>query len=556
VAEARQGLPAGRPGGRLGFWGLAAVLLVAVAVRAAGLGWGLPYTDFHPDEPLVLERAGHVHWAHLNPHFYIYPTFFIYQVAVVVGLTGALGADAAAGLYAARGLSALWSVVTLLALYGLGVRLGSRRLGLLAAGLYAVHGASVLHAHYAVTDTPMAALATVTLWLAVRAWQERSAAGVLLAAAAAGLAVSTKYSAASVVYVPLVAAFALAARQRWTLLRSAALSLAVPLTALVVFAAASPYVVLDYQTFFRDLRVETELQATARAGWHVEPLTRVDWRDLGLVENLGTLLRDVGPVGSILAVLALGTVIGAFLRGRSRSGARSRWAATPGEPGAWKRRLVDPVPGGPALTAWAIVSVWPVLFYLQMAPSTIGGQRYMLPIYPALLLFAAEGVRQATLWRRRGLPEVPLAAFLTLLVVAPPLWETGRVVSLLTRTDTRITARHWVLDNVPAGTAVAREQYAPPLHSGDGYRIVQFFSLTDQSLELYCSRGVEVLLLSSKNAERYLEDDTDRFVDQRHWYERLEGRTRLVRRFTGAEYRTHHPTIEVRRLFCPDAPDG
>lgn len=577
--------------------GILAVLGVAIGVRLVGLGWGLPYTDLHPDEPLLLERAEHVHWGHLNPHFYIYPTFFIYQEALVLGASRALGAtlplggaptpggELAAGLYAARGLSALWSLVTLMALYGLGCRLGGRRreprdrpdepdrparregrhdwrLGLLAAGLYAVHGASVLHAHYAVTDTAMTALATVTLWLAVRAWQERSATGVLLAAAAAGLAVSTKYSAASVVYVPLVAAFALAARQRLPLVRSALLALAVPATALVAFVAASPYVLLDHQVFFRDLIVESELQATARAGWHVEPLTRVSWTDLGLVENLGALLRDVGPFGLLLALLALGTVIVAFLRrglvesagGDAANGdAGSRWAPAPGEPGAWRRRLADPVPSGSRLIAWAIVAAWPVLFYLQMAPSTIGGQRYMLPIYPALLLFAAAGVRQAVLWRGRGAPNPPLAAFLVVLVAAVPLWETGRVVSMLSRQDTRLAARDWVLDNVPPGTAVAREHYAPPLHSNDGYRIVQFFSLTDQSFELYCDRDVEYLLLSSKNAERYLEDETDRFLDQRQWYERLEDRTRLVRRFEGVEYGVHHPTIEVRRLFCPDA---
>ena len=56
-------------------------------------------------------------------------------------------------------------------MYLLGVRLGGRRLGAIAAGLTAIMGALTLHAHYAVTDTPATALATASVWLSVRAWQ-------------------------------------------------------------------------------------------------------------------------------------------------------------------------------------------------------------------------------------------------------------------------------------------------------------------------------------------------------------------------------------------------
>ncbi len=48
----------------------------------------------------------------------------------------------------------------------------------------------------------------------------------------------------------------------------------------------------------------------------------------------------------------------------------------------------------------------------------------------------------------------------------------------------------------------------------------QPFSLTDHPLETYCNEGVEYLILSSLNADRY-------FADERAWYERLHRRSRV-----------------------------
>ncbi len=112
-------------------------------------------------------------------------------------------------------------------------------------------------------------------------------------------------------------------------------------------------------------------------------------------------------------------------------------------------------------------------------------------------------------------------------------------------------AREWLLQNVPRGTGIAREFYAPPLHSGDGFHLAEFFSLSDQSFELYCGRGIEYMLISSHNYNRYFEDSTERFVDERNWYNDLARRSRLVKSFEGTEFQMRQPTIEIRRLFCP-----
>ena len=64
----------------------------------------------------------------------------------------------------------------------------------------------------------------------------------------------------------------------------------------------------------------------------------------------------------------------------------------------------------------------------------------------------------------------------------------------------------------------------------------------------------DYLVLSSLNADRYLSSDADRFAEERAWYGRLESRTRPVHRVDGrGALALHHPTIEIRRLFCPES---
>src|SRR5688500_8276371 len=70
-------------------WSLAAILLVALAVRAWGIGFGLPLTVCRPDEDLVVKPALEFFGGDLDPMFYRYGTLGSYLVhaAMRAGLT-------------------------------------------------------------------------------------------------------------------------------------------------------------------------------------------------------------------------------------------------------------------------------------------------------------------------------------------------------------------------------------------------------------------------------------------------------------------------------------
>ncbi len=305
----------------------AAVLLLigaaGFALRFIGLAWGLPY-DLHPDESIIFARVAQMGWGSLNLGFFIYPGFFIYQVFLVSRVVFGMGGEYADLIYAARLLSATYGWLTIGFVYLLGTRLGGRRLGTIAAGLVALMGALTLHAHYAVTDTPTTALATAVLWLLVRAWQRRSYGGLVVAAAVAGLAVSTKYSVAPVCFVPWLGFMALAVRQRAPLARRISGTALLAGVAILAFLVTSPYTLLDYQGFLRDPAIESQLQAEARPGLHVDPLENPRIADRGLVGNAIALYADMGPAALVLAV---GTL--AFLLAGALGGCRSALHAAP-----------------------------------------------------------------------------------------------------------------------------------------------------------------------------------------------------------------------------------
>ncbi|HSE68039.1 MAG TPA: hypothetical protein VLB12_13715, partial [Gemmatimonadales bacterium] len=70
--------PEVRPAGRLELGLLAAILVIALALRAWALDFGLPYL-YHPDEPSKIEIAQNiVKTGDLNPHYFKKPTLLIY----------------------------------------------------------------------------------------------------------------------------------------------------------------------------------------------------------------------------------------------------------------------------------------------------------------------------------------------------------------------------------------------------------------------------------------------------------------------------------------------
>lgn len=401
-------------GGRAA-WILAAILLAGLGLRLWGLSFGLPNIHCRPDESTLVHRALAIGAGDLNPHFFNYPSLHFYLLAAlyggyyVVGLLGGLCAnlaefetqfliDPSAFYLLGRGLGTLLGVASVWVLYGIGCRLGGRAVGLASALFLACSFLHVRDSHFLTVDVPATFYLLVSLLFILRHMDESKVRDLVLGAVFLGLAASTKYNMGLFAGTALVAACKGIAGWRERGVRSGWVLVIMGLA----FVAGSPYVLLDFAAFWRDLSYERLHFARG----HDADLGRGWWYHLGFTLPLG-----LGWPLFAAALVGLG-----------------RWV--------WSRRGEE----------WALL-VGIASYYAVAGSGKVVFMRYMLPLLP--LLCAAAGALVAGPGR-----SVRTIVLLVLLLAAPTAWASWRHSALLARTDTRVLTARWIEEHIPAGSRI------------------------------------------------------------------------------------------------------
>jgi 4-amino-4-deoxy-L-arabinose transferase-like glycosyltransferase len=453
-----EGESAGAPRGeRRWVWaGLLLVLLGGLALRLWGVRQGLPYVYNIDEATHFVPRAVEMFQHGLDPHYFANPPAFTYLLHGLYALWygGGAGASRALALNPtevytlARVAAGLLGTAALWLLYAAGGRLFSRPVGLLAAAILAVAFLPVFYSHLAVNDVPTLAPLTLCLLGGAGILRRGLSRDYVLAGIGLGLACASKYT-AGIVILPMLAA----AGARWHMedrpgrRRTLGMLVLALVLALAAFVLANPYSVIDYSAFHSELVHQSTLSAESQGKLGAP-------RNGGLVYYLWTLTWGLGWLP---ALAALG---GAIL--------------------IWRRD---------ARVGWMLVPA-PLIFLAFMGLQGRYFGRWLLPIFPILALlgafFAVELARAAArrMERRRW-----IAAALTGVLVAALLAQ-GLIYSVhsgivLSRTDTRTTARQWMLANVPEGSRIVAEPISPDAWAREepgsaachGYRWCKYDSL-------------------------------------------------------------------------------
>jgi 4-amino-4-deoxy-L-arabinose transferase-like glycosyltransferase len=197
------------------------VTIIALVLRLAGIGFGLP-VHLHGDECILVERAlAFASSGDFNPHYFIYPSFFIYLLFALNSLLssligGILGYPLAGQDYYLIGriVSASLGVATVVCVYVITRRVANKRAALLAALTLSIVNLHVQHSHYATTDVAMTFWVTLAL-LGLMAWLQGDNRAPYFTGVSIGLAAATKYNAA----VLLSSVFVAGLLQEWQTLR-------------------------------------------------------------------------------------------------------------------------------------------------------------------------------------------------------------------------------------------------------------------------------------------------------------------------------------------------
>ncbi len=455
---------------------LALILAAGLGLRLWNIDYGLPFVYSIDEGSHFTSRAVEMFWQDLDPGYYQNPSAYTYLIyALFRAMYGPLGFlfDLPFGnvtdqfdknptemWIAARALAAVLGMAGVAATYWAARRLWGVREGLVAAALLAFAFLPVAYSRVAVTDVGALMGVALALGFAVWAYEDGRLRFFAAAGAAAGLALSFKYTAGLALVPVAIAALArlwpqrtgaeqrrtgAAARRPDSLLALGGLALGAALAGLV-FVVLNPYLFGSLDAWWSDLRDQAEVAAD-------DP--KPGQESGGVSYYLDSLTWGLGWAA------ALAALAGALLELR--------------------RNLVRGL---------MLVAVPLALFvYLSVQSRYFG--RWLLPAYPALAMLGALALARTAdalaAWRTRrprGHPlggtggasltrsdahgrrfepraAAALLAGLTALVLVQPLAADIRSAQALGRDDTRQQARDWIEAHYPPELRLAVEPAVP-----------------------------------------------------------------------------------------------
>jgi 4-amino-4-deoxy-L-arabinose transferase-like glycosyltransferase len=409
---------------------LALIVTGGAVARFYGLGFGLPHQGVRPDELTLIARVMEFFSWDLNPRFFSYPSLLMYILFAAYNVYYSLGlalgrfqsledfvafyaVDPSSFFLISRGISAFFGTISIVALYQVGIRLFGRLVAILGAFFLAFAYLHVRDSHFGTTDVPVTFFLIASYVGLAAAWDFPSARHATWAGLFAGLAASTKYMGV-LLWVPmtLVRLLSPAPRDRS---RPAALNrilLFFGLAFAAAFLAGTPFALLELGRIRGDFA--REIRAVWAFGYPLPPA----W-----IYHLTVSLRYGLGLPLLGAALAGGLVL-----------IRRDW-----------RRA-------------CLFMSFPLLYYVLMGRGNRDFVRYAIPLIPFLCVMAAGFVESVhSLARRKLAPGLSsgLTVALAVLLVLPSLTSVARLDRLLSKEDTRVTARRYVEKSIPAGSTLS-----------------------------------------------------------------------------------------------------
>jgi tetratricopeptide (TPR) repeat protein/4-amino-4-deoxy-L-arabinose transferase-like glycosyltransferase len=400
----------------------ALIIIVLLAALPRVLMLGGVDSIWHPDEFYFVYKPLGFFGGDLNPHLFNYPSLSFYLTALLYGVVFVWQQLFGAGmsldewvlyhyfwhpeelLPLARFLALSFALGTIYLTGLIAEKLTDARTGLVAALLASLSIIHLRQSPLAAVDLPMCFWLLAALYFSLRLVEENRLRFYLLAGICTGLAASSKYPGAlvgaAVFSAHILGATALSLRALAARFAAGRLWLAA-LVSLLSFVCTSPYVLIDFATFWQYFAREL---AHAASG-HGADLGTGWWYHLAT-----TLRYNLGWLGLVGLAAGLCVVL--------------------------KR---------PTRLTWVLLATW-LVFYLAIGSSRTVFVRYALPLCLLQAIFCALVFYHLGRWR--------WSLLLLSLLLVEPLYASQRLVQIVSGQDTRLQARRWIEEHVPAGSTL------------------------------------------------------------------------------------------------------
>jgi 4-amino-4-deoxy-L-arabinose transferase-like glycosyltransferase len=395
---------------------LGAIVVLALALRLWHLDHGLPYA-YNADEELhFVPVAVNMFGGSLNPRYFENPPALTYLLFLVFKLRFGFGrdliadfrADPEAAYLTARVVVALIGTLVVGLVYWAGARFADRRAGLAAAALMAVAFLPVFYSKHALNDVVTMAPVTVALVACLLVYEQGRWGHWILAGAAIGVAIATKYTAGAMLITLGVAAVLRVLADRAELRRALLGLVAAGAACGLAFALLNPFAIIDHSTALGQIGGQSGQAASGKLGQ--DQVT-------GWEYYLGTFTWGLGWLPAVAAVAGGGLLL---------------WRD-------WRRGL--------------LLVAFPAFLFLFLGHEARFFGRWLLPAYPALCVLAGYAVAQVR--------PVPAFALLVVALCAQGLVSSVHLDRVLGREDTRAIAKRYLDEHVPSGAGLAIEPFVP-----------------------------------------------------------------------------------------------
>jgi len=413
---------------------LALILIIGLILRLKSIWFGYPLIT-HPDEPLLINAAKNIlNTGDLNPLYFEYPSFVIYlQTASIALITGfnyiffnvsATDIPSVDFYIAGRAIASIAATLSIFITYNVGRMLFNSEVGLFASGLVAVSPIHIQNSALVTTDIWVSIFSTFILLYCAKLYHKPETKYYLLAGGFAGFAASSKYTA--VVFASAILLAHLASRG-FSLRNLFDRNLFVAAASTVfTFLLTTPYAILDAKTFLSYVEFQKMHYSTGHLGAEAVGDSSYDLYAKALVSPDG--------LGYIATILAMMSIFFAFRKSY--------------------RSII-------------FVLILPISLFLLIGNYKVFFARNIVGAIPALSITAAFTIyatSQSSMYLSQNKRVTSfLYCFLFFVITTPLAIKALDDVKQKQLSDTRWISLNWIKDNIPVGSKIAIEGYAPPV---------------------------------------------------------------------------------------------
>jgi len=399
--------------------------LIGGVLRFYNINWDRGY-NFHPDERNIDAAVSRISFFDsMDPEFFAYGGLPVYLYRSTAEIMSSYTNDPS-WLHdwgkiniIGRSFSALFSTLTIIAIYKLGSKLFDRKVGVLAAAFATFSPGLIQLAHFGITENFLTLMVTLICIYSLKFLDEAKIKNYAISGSLLGIALAAKTSAVSFAVIPftsiVLATFTRPLKIR-NFYKSIFLGLLFLVAGILFFLLLSPYTLLSWSKFVESMRYESGVVS----GRLLVPYVLQFINTTPYAYQIKNLLWQIGPV-------VVASIVGFFLLFSKLVKTR-------------RKNLV-------------VFLVFPVIYFLYVGSWHTKFIRYMLPMIPFLVIFASF----VLFWVNRKSKRVG-EILIVFFVATSVLWGVA-FFSIYTKPQTRISASLWIYENIEPGSTILGEHW-------------------------------------------------------------------------------------------------